>query len=407
MSNENQKLLDYVSQNLAPNYSPLPVILKHGEGVWVYDVNNKKYLDFLSSYSALNFGHLNSRITKVAKQQLDTLTLTSRAFLAEDLCLLAKELAEFLATEMSIFMNSGAEAVETAIKAARRWGYEKKGVEQNCAEVIVFNGNFHGRTTTIISFSDSDDSRKNFGPYTPGFKFCDFGDIDSVRSQISKNTVGILIEPIQGEGGIIIPPDGFIKQLREICDQENILLIDDEIQTGLCRTGKVMAIDHEGVKPDLYIIAKSLGGGIVPISAVSGRKDVLECLVPGSHGSTFGGNPFACAIAREVLKLIKDEHFEKRSTELGEYFINGIRAINSDKLIDIRGKGLFVGIEFDHNLGKAKQFCQKLAEAGGATGVGLLCKDTRDYTVRLIPPLVIKKEELDMGLEILEKVLKD
>lgn len=383
----------------APNYSPLDVVLTRGKGAWVWDVEDKKYLDMHSAYSAMNFGHCNERITKRAIEQLGKLTLTSRAFYTEELALLSKELVELCKMESCLFMNSGAEAVETAVKCARKWGYNVKGITENSAEIICLAGNFHGRTTTIISFSDSDSSRKDFGPYTPGFKVVPFGDIDAIEAALTNNTVGILFEPIQGEGGIILPPNGYIKKIRELCTKKNILMIADEIQTGLCRTGKLFACDHENVVPDLYIVGKSLGGGIIPISAVIGKRELLNVFSAGTHGSTFGGNPFACAVAREVIALIKEEKPEKNSEALGEYLLNQLRELKSSKVLEMRGRGLFVGIEFNHEAGKAKEFSAKLLKQG------VLCKDTRVYTIRVAPPLTISKSELDFGLEQLKKVL--
>jgi len=391
------KITEFYSAN---NYAPLEVVIASGHGVWVEDVDGKRYIDFLSSYSALNFGHRNTRITKAAHHQLDTLTLTSRAFYSDVNAHLVKERSELCRKEKVLLMNSGAEAVETAIKAARKWGHETKGIPDGQAEIIVFDGNFHGRTTTIISFSSSELSKKGFGPLTPGFKLVPFGDAAAIEAAINPNTVAVIVEPILGEGGVIIPPDGFLKAVREMCTKHKVLMIADEIQTGLCRTGEVFACDHEQVKPDLYILAKSLGGGIVPISAVVGRGDVMSVFTPGTHGSTFGGNPLACAIALEVLALIREERTHLRARELGDYFLGRLRAIPSDILGEIRGRGLFVGADIRPAAGTAKHFCHLLKDEG------LLCKDTREQTIRFAPPLVISREDLDHALAGIERVFR-
>lgn len=383
----------------AHNYSPLDVVLERGEGVWVWDVEGRKYLDMLSAYSALSFGHRNKRIHNAAVSQMERLTLSSRAFYNDQFGLFCKELAELCEMEAVLPMNSGAEAVETAIKLARKWGYEKKGVEKDKAEIICFADNFHGRTTTIISFSDSEIAQQGFGPFTPGFKLATFGDIEACKRLINKNTVAILFEPIQGEGGVLIPPVGFIKALRKLTQDNNILLIADEIQTGLCRTGRVFACEHEEVKPDLYILGKSLGGGIVPLSAVIGPRNIMDVFTPGTHGSTFGGNPLAAAIGREVIAIIHEEQPQKASKELGEYFLNGLKKIKSPVIEELRGRGLFIGIDIKENFGKAKPWCKKLKEKG------LLCKDTREQTIRFAPALTIDKIELDWALETIAGVL--
>lgn len=383
----------------APNYAPLDVVLVRGEGAWVWDAEGNKYLDMLSAYSAMNWGHLNKRIIERAKEQLGILTVTSRAFYNDQFSLFAKELAEFCNSESVLVMNSGAEAVETALKGARRWGYVKKGVEDGQAEVICFSGNFHGRTTTIVSFSDSDDSRKHFGPFTPGFKLCPYGDAEALASMITPKTVAVLVEPIQGEGGVRIPPAGFLRQVREICTNNNVLFLADEIQTGLCRTGKIFACDYEGVIPDLYIIGKSLGGGVVPISAVVGKKEILDLFTPGSHGSTFGGNPLACAIGREVLALIKEEKPHDVAHSTGEYLLAKIEELRSPVVEALRGRGLLIGIDVKVESGKAKHFCHLLKDRG------LLCKDTRQQTIRLAPPLNISRDDVAWAIEQLKFVL--
>lgn len=396
-----KQLIEQTERFAAHNYAPLPVVIKSGNGVWVEDVDGHRYLDFLSAYGAVNFGHRNERITRAAHRQLDHLTLTSRAFFSEEFAQLAKELAEFCRKDKVLIMNSGAEAVETSIKAARKWAYEVKGIPENQAEIITFDGNFHGRTTTIISFSTADDSRKGFGPYTPGFVSVPFGDAAAVEAAINPRTAGVMIEPIQGEGGVIIPPDGFLTKVRESCTKHNVLFISDEIQTGMCRTGKIFAADHENINPDIVILAKSLGGGIVPISSIAANDDIMRVFTPGTHGSTFGGAPFACAVAREVLALINQEKPHHRAAELGAYAVERLRAMRSTIVKQVRGRGLLIGIDIDPAAGTAKDFCKKLKYEG------LLCKDTRVQTLRVAPPLTITKEELDLGLEKFERVLGD
>lgn len=392
-------LVELTEKFAAHNYAPLGVVITRGEGVHVFDPEGNRYLDMLSGYSAINFGHCNPRLIAVAKAQLDRLTLTSRAFFSEEFALFSRDLATFCRKDKVLVMNSGAEAVETAIKAARRWGYTKKNIPANQAEIITFKGNFHGRTTTIVSFSSSSESRDGFGPFTPGFVEVPYGDLSAVESAISAATVGVLVEPIQGEGGVIIPPSGFLSQLRAVCEDRKILFIADEIQTGLCRTGAHFACDHEGVVPDIYILGKSLGGGIVPISAIAANDSIMEVFQPGNHGSTFGGNPFACAIAREVLRMIHDLAPERVATELGEYFVAGLKKISSPALGDIRGKGLLIGVDIRPDYGKAKKFCKKLLEKG------VLCKDTHDQTIRFAPPLVITRAEIEAALPLIGDAL--
>jgi ornithine--oxo-acid transaminase len=382
------------------NYSPLEVVISRGEGVWVWDVDGKRYLDMLSAYSALNFGHANPRILQAAHAQLDRLTLTSRAFYNDKLGPLCERLAKLCKLDTVLLMNSGAEAVESSIKIARKWGYEVKGVPDNHAEIICLGQNFAGRTTTIISFSSSPSAKEHFGPFTPGFTIVPFGDAAAMRAAITPHTVAVLVEPIQGEAGIIMPPDGYLSEIAAICRENNVLLIADEIQTGMCRTGKIFACDHEGVIPDIYTIAKSLGGGIVPISAVIGRKEVMDVLTPGTHGSTFGGNPFACAVALEVLNIIEEERPHERAAELGPYLLNALKEIASPIVSGVRGKGLFIGVDIKPEYGPAKKVCHDLMDEG------LLCKDTRVQTLRLAPPLVIEKRELDWAIERIAKVLR-
>ncbi len=394
-----KELIKINEQFGAHNYKPLPVMLSEGKGVWVTDVDGNRYLDMLAGYSALNFGHQNDRLIKVAERQLQKLTLTSRAFFSEEHSLLCKELAEFCGLEVVLPMNTGTEAVETAIKAARKWGYEVKGIPDNQAEIIVFSNNFHGRSTTIVGFSTESKYREHFGPFAPGFKIVNYGDINAVEKEITPNTCAVLVEPIQGEGGVIIPPLGFIKALRSICDKQRLLLMADEIQTGLCRTGKIWAVEHEDVMPDIFIIGKALGGGILPASAVVGKKEVMDLFTPGTHGSTFGGNPLAAAIAREVIRLIKDEKPERRSAELGEYFFNAIRSIKSSKVEAVRGRGLMIGLDISNSYGSANKVAYELLKHG------VLSKDTRSQTLRFAPALCITKQEIDWALERIEKVL--
>lgn len=382
----------------AHNYSPLPVVLSEGEGVWVTDVEGHRYMDMLSAYSALNFGHRNPRMLKAAEQQLRRLPLTSRAFYNDQFGPFCKELAEFCRMEMVLAMNSGAEAVESALKVARRWGYERKGVEENKAEIICMSDNFAGRTISIISFNTEGENRRNFGPFTPGFVIARFGEVADVERQISKNTVAVMFEPIQGEAGVLLPPNGFLRGLREVCSRHNVLMIADEIQTGMCRTGARFACDHEAVKPDMFILGKSLGGGILPISAVVASADVLGVLTPGSHGSTFGGNPLACAVAREVIRFVNEERPEQRAAELGALMQKQISEMQSPYVESVRGRGLMIGVDIKPQYGVAKDFCKKLLAEG------LLTKDTRKQTIRFAPPLTITKAELDWAMERISKV---
>jgi len=383
----------------AHNYQPLDVVVTRAEGVWVWDVEGRKYLDCLSAYSALNQGHCHPRIVRAMVEQARRLALTSRAFRNDQLPLLAKELCELTGYEMVLPMNSGAEAVETAIKAARKWGYTVKGVADDRAEIIVCSGNFHGRTITIITFSPEEEYRDGFGPFTPGFKLIPYGDADALERAITPNTVAFLVEPMQGEGGVVVPPEGYIRRVREICTRHDVLMIADEIQTGLGRTGKLLACEHEGVQPDVVTLGKALSGGMYPVSAVLSSREVLGVFGPGEHGSTFGGNPLACAVAREALKVIVDEHLCERSAELGEYLMARLRGIHSPHVALCRGKGLFVGIVLKPEAGGARRFCEALKE------LGVLAKDTHGTVIRLAPPLVITKEELDWALERIAEVL--
>lgn len=400
------ELVAMTDQSLAHNYAPLEVMLERGDGSWVWDVEGTKYLDLLSAYSALNLGHKHPQIIARAHQQLDILTLTSRAFYAKEAALLARELVEFCQLDQVLFMTSGAEAVETAIKASRKWAYERKGVPQDQAEIVVFSRNFHGRTTTIVGFSDSSESRAGFGPFTPGFVICPYDDLECLEAFITPNTAAVLIEPIQGEGGIVIPAKGYLQGVAALCASTNVLLVIDEIQTGLGRTGARFAFQHEsGVKPDLLIIGKSLGGGVVPISAVVGTRAVMEVFTPGTHGSTFGGNPFACAIAREVLGILQDGALDERSQRLGDWFVRELRELQSQqgaptKIKEVRGQGLLIGIEFHRASGTAKAFAKKLLERR------ILTKDTRTQTLRIAPPLNIDEGDLKWALGEIREVLR-
>ncbi len=393
------KTQDYIrleDQYGAHNYHPLDVVIERGEGIWLYDVEGKKYLDFLAAYSAVNQGHCHPKIAAAAKEQIEQLTLTSRAFRNKQLPLLYKDLHEISGMDISLPMNSGAEAVETAIKAARKWGYTKKNIPDDKAEIIVCANNFHGRTTTVVSFSTEEDYRKGFGPFTPGFRVIPFGDVKALEEAITPNTAAFLVEPIQGEAGIIIPPDGFLTEAYNICKKNNVLFILDEIQSGLGRAGKMFAFQYEDVQPDAVIIGKALSGGFYPVSAVLSKKEVLGVFNPGEHGSTFGGNPLGCAIARVALKVILEEKLAENSAELGNYFLNKLKEIKSPKIKEVRGRGLWIGLELTE---KARPYCEKLKEEG------MLCKETHDTVIRFAPPLIIKKEELDWAFERIEKVI--
>lgn len=390
---KSRELIEMTERHSAQNYAPLEVVIRSGQNAWVEDVDGQRYIDCLSAYSAVNFGHQNPRITRAAHAQLDALTIISRAFYADTYAYLCKELCELSGKDKVLVMNSGAEAVETALKAARKWGYEEKGIPDNKAEIIVFADNFHGRTTTIVGFSTSPLSQKGFGPFAAGFRAVPFGDAAAVEAAITSNTAGVLFEPILGEGGIIIPPDGFIRSLREICSRRKVLMVADEIQTGLCRTGKLFACQHEDVEPDMYILGKSLGAGIVPISAVLANADVMRVFTPGTHGSTFGGNPFACAVAREVVALIREEKPQERAAELGAHMLARLKAMRSKVVKEVRGRGMMIGVDIDPAAGTAKDFCKKIIHEG------VLCKDTRMQTIRLAPPLTISRQDLDLALD--------
>ena len=384
----------------AHNYKPLDVVLRRGEGVWVWDVAGKKYLDCLSAYSAVNQGHCHPRIIQAMVEQSRTLTLTSRAFRNDQLGLFYQDLCQLTNSHKVLPMNSGAEAVETAIKAVRKWGYVEKGVPEDKAEIIVCENNFHGRTITIVGFSTSENSRRHFGPFTPGFKIIPFGDAGAFEQALTPNTVGFLVEPIQGEAGVIIPPEGYLKAVRSICQENSIVLILDEIQTGLGRTGKMLAEAHENIEADLTLIGKALSGGFYPVSAVLSNQAVLGILQPGDHGSTFGGNPLACMVSRMALKVLVEEGMIDNAAEMGAYFLNGLKQIQSEIIKEVRGKGLMIGVELYTEAGGARSYCEKLMNKG------LLCKETHDHIIRFAPPLVIDRETIDWALERIEAVFK-
>ncbi len=391
-----------VEQRLgAHNYKPLDVVLAKGEGVWVWDVDGKRYMDCLSAYSAVNQGHCHPRIGQALAEQAQRLTLTSRAFRNDQLAPFYSEICELTRSHKVLPMNSGAEAVETAIKTVRKWGYTVKGVPEDRAEIIVCQDNFHGRTISIVSFSTDDGSRKGFGPFTPGFKVIPYGDAQALDAAITENTVGFLAEPIQGEAGVIIPPEGYLRDIREICSRRNVVLILDEIQTGLGRTGKLLAEEHEGIEADLTLVGKALSGGFYPISAVLSNTEVMGVLQPGEHGSTFGGNPLACAVARAALKVLIEEGLVENAAAMGVRFKNGLEQIKSEKVKEVRGRGLMLGVEFYPQVGGARQFCEQLKDRG------LLCKDTHDYFIRFARPLVISDEQVDWDFDRIAAVFGD
>ena len=380
----------------AHNYHPLDVVIERAEGVWVFDVEGKSYLDCLAAYSAVNQGHCHPRVLAVLVEQARKVTLTSRAFRNSQLPLLCQDLHDLTDMEMVLPMNSGAEAVETAVKAARKWGYQVKNIPDGQAEIIVCAGNFHGRTVTVVSFSSEQAYRDGFGPFTPGFRIIPFGDAEALRKAITPNTCAFLVEPIQGEAGIVIPPDGFLRDAAEICRQNRVLMMVDEIQSGLGRTGKLFAYMHEGIQPDVLIVGKALAGGFYPVSAVLASKEILGVFKPGDHGSTFGGNPLACAVARTALRVLIEEKLVERSAELGKYFLEQLRTIRSSAVKEVRGRGLWIGIELHK---EARPYCEALKEQG------ILCKETHERVIRIAPPLVITREEIDWALDRIRKVL--
>ncbi len=380
----------------AANYHPLDVVVSKAEGVWVYDVDGKKYLDCLSAYSAVNQGHCHPAIQKAASDQMHRITLTSRAFRNDQMGPFLRDLCQLSGYDMALPMNTGAEAVETAIKAARKWGYRVKGVAKNQAQIIACQGNFHGRTTTIVGFSSQEQYKEDFGPFTPGFVVIPYGDAKALEAAITPESVAFLVEPIQGEGGVILPPDGYMRDVAEICRQNQVLLIADEIQTGLGRTGALFACDHEGVRPDIVVVGKALSGGFYPVSAALADKEIMGLFRPGDHGSTFGGNPLGAAIGQAALAVIKNENLIDRSRELGTYFMGRLARIESDHIKEVRGKGLFIGVEL---YTPARRFCESLQDRG------ILCKETHVNVIRFAPPLVITKEEIDWATTHIEEVL--
>ena len=399
-----KKTEDYireVEKFSAHNYHPLPVVLSTGEGVWVWDVEGNKYMDMLSAYSAVNQGHRHPKIIKALVDQAQKITLTSRAFHNDKMGPFLHKLCGVAGYDKALPMNTGAEAVETAIKAARKWGYLKKGVEENKAEIIVCENNFHGRTTTIISFSTEPQYKFGFGPFTPGFKIIPYNDPGALEKAITPNTVAFLVEPVQGEGGVIVPDEGYYKKIREITKKYNVLLIADEIQTGFGRTGTLFAMDREGVKPDILVVGKALGGGIYPVSAILADDDIMDVFKPGDHGSTFGGNPLASAVGMASLEVILEEKLPERAEELGNYFMEELRKINSPYVKEVRGRGLLVGVEIKKEIATARPFCEKLMK------LGILAKETHEQVIRFTPPLIIKKEEIDWALERIRKVLTE
>ncbi|WJP98393.1 ornithine--oxo-acid transaminase [Macrococcus bovicus] len=392
---KSSEIIEQTNHYGAPNYHPLPIVISEAEGVWVKDPEGHQYMDMLSAYSAVNQGHRHPKIIQALKDQADRVTLTSRAFHSDQLGPWYEKICKLAGKDMVLPMNTGAEAVETAIKAARRWAYDVKGVAKDQAEIIAMKGNFHGRTMAAVSLSSEAEYQRGYGPLLGGFKLVDFGDIEQIKAAITPNTAAVLLEPIQGEAGINIPADGFLKQVREVCDENNVLFIADEIQAGLGRSGKLFATDWDNVKPDMYILGKALGGGVFPISCVLADKEILEVFNAGSHGSTFGGNPLACAVSIAALDVLVDEKLSERSLELGEYFKAELQKIDNPVIKEVRGKGLFIGVELTEN---ARPYCEQLKE------LGLLCKETHDTVIRFAPPLIITKDELDWALERVKQV---
>ncbi|WP_160044536.1 ornithine--oxo-acid transaminase [Paenibacillus sp. USDA918EY] len=390
-----QQVLQMMDRYSASNYLPLPVVIEKAEGVWVWDAAGRRYLDMLSAYSALNHGHRHPKIIQALKEQADKVTLTSRAFHSDALARFARRLAKFTGKGKILAMNTGAEAVETALKLARRWAYRVKGVQENRAEIIVCDGNFHGRTITVTSFSTEAAYKEDFGPFTPGFKSIPYGDLEALRAAITPDTAAFLVEPVQGEAGIIIPPERFLAEAHALCRRENVLFIADEIQTGFGRTGKTFACDWENVVPDVYVLGKALGGGVMPISAVAADENIMDVFEPGSHGSTFGGNPLACAVALAALDVLEEERLAERSEALGRLFMKKLTSIPHPDIVSVRGRGLLIGIQLSV---PARPYCEALAR------IGVLCKETHETTIRLAPPLVIAEEELDFALSRIEEV---
>ncbi len=396
-----KQCMELEAQYGARNYKPIPVVISKAEGAWVWDPEGKKYLDCLSAYSAVNQGHLHPRIVKALEDQMKSLTLTSRAFYNDRLGKYLKKLCEVTGMEVALPMNTGAEAVETGLKIARRWGYRVKGVQKDHAEIITARNNFHGRTSTIVSFSNDPVARDDYGPFMPGFMNIPFNDTDALEKAITPNTVAFLVEPIQGEAGVIIPDEGYLTKVREICTKHNVLFIADEIQTGFCRTGKMFACDHENVKPDMILLGKALGGGVFPVSAAATRKDVMDVITPGSHGSTFGGNPLACAVGEASMDVLIDEKLAERSAELGAYFLEGIKKINAPIFKEVRGKGLFIAVELKEEAGGARKYTERMKE------MGILAKETHVHTIRFAPPLIVDQATIDWALGVLKDVFAE
>ncbi|MBN1393850.1 MAG: ornithine--oxo-acid transaminase [Pirellulales bacterium] len=395
-----RQLIDLEEQYGAHNYKPLDVVIQRGEGIWLWDVEGKKYMDCLASYSAVNQGHCHPKIKQAMIEQLDKLTITSRAFRNDQLPLFYKEICEITQSHKVLPMNSGAEAVETVIKAVRKWGYTEKKVPRDRAEIIVAENNFHGRTLAIVGFSSEQSYREGFGPFAPGFKIIPYGDSAALERAITPNTVAFLVEPIQGEAGVVVPPAGYIREVREICNRHNLAMILDEIQTGLGRTGKMLAEEHDGVQADATLVGKALSGGFYPVSAVLSNNEILGVFFPGEHGSTFGGNPLACAVARTAMRVLVEENLIENAAVQGEYFMSKLRDIDSPHVAEVRGKGLLIGVVLKDSAGGARRFCEALMDRG------LLCKETHENVIRFAPPLVIKREEIDWALERIRPVLQ-
>jgi len=399
--NRTESLIQKVEKYGAHNYHPLHVVLTRGREAKVWDVEGKEYLDFLACYSALNFGHQHPRLVKALINQLDKIAVCSRAFYAEPLSDYSEKLAKFCGLESVLPMNSGTEAVETALKIARKWGYEKKKVGAGRAEIIAMDNSFHGRSIAVISFSSEENYRAGFGPFVPGFPMVKYGDVSAIEAAIMPDTVGVILEPVQAEAGILIPPPGYLKQVRALCDKHNVLMIVDEIQTGMARTGKNFCYEHEGITPDLLILGKSLGGGLIPVSAVLARKDIMDVIRPGQHGSTFGGNPLGCAVAMEAIDLMVEEDFSGKAQRIGEWVQGGLKAQNLPKVKEIRGMGALIGIELEVSAGGARRYTEKLALEG------VLCKETHDNVIRIAPPLVISESDVKIGVSKIIKVIRD
>ncbi|MEU8202150.1 ornithine--oxo-acid transaminase [Streptosporangium sp. NPDC049046] len=395
------EFIELSERRSAHNYHPLPIVIHEARGAWVVDVEGRRFLDCLSGYSSLNFGHGNPKIIAAAQEQLSRLTLTSRAFFHDQFASFAAGLGDLTGKDMVLPMNTGAEAVETAIKVARKWGYEVKGVAAEQANIIVMEDNFHGRTTTIVGFSTDPDARGGFGPYPPGFRIVKYGSVEAIREAVDANTVAVLLEPIQGEAGVLVPPDGYLTQVRELCTAENILMIADEIQSGLGRTGETFACDHEGVVPDIYVLGKALGGGVVPVSAITANEDVLGVIRPGQHGSTFGGNPLACAVANAVIEMLGTGEYQARARELGEVMHERLRGLIGHGVVTVRGRGLWAGVDIDPSLASGREVSKALMAHG------VLAKDTHGSTIRLAPPIVVSEEDLLWAVDQLGAALAE